>query len=194
MDEFKSIIVKRGKYDWELEVINPTQFELIGKGAQGAVFKLSEERCVKIYLKETYYISERDALKAAEDSQIVPKMYEAGSNYIVMEYIKGQSLEEYLNLYGFFPEPIVRQILYVFQEMKRVGFRRIDARLRHMFLTDEGVIKVIDHVKALSSGLPYPYKFLKGLSKRNLLDSFLEQVKKIDSKQYSEWKNVISKL
>ncbi|GAA3329503.1 hypothetical protein GCM10020331_077830 [Ectobacillus funiculus] len=75
-------------------------------------------------------------------------MYEAGSNYIVMEYIKGQSLEEYLNLYGFFPEPIVRQILYVFQEMKRVGFKRIDARLRHMFLTDEGVIKVIDHVKS----------------------------------------------
>ncbi|MFC6600694.1 hypothetical protein ACFQDF_00805 [Ectobacillus funiculus] len=57
MDEFKSIIVKRGKYDWELEVINPTQLELIGKGAQGAVFKLSEERCVKIYLKETIILA-----------------------------------------------------------------------------------------------------------------------------------------
>lgn len=46
MNEFQKIIVKRGKKG--LKVINTTRLELVGTGAQVAVFKLSQDRCVKI--------------------------------------------------------------------------------------------------------------------------------------------------
>lgn len=82
MNDFRLISIKRrgGK----VEIKNPTQFELIGKGLQGAVFKLSGDRCVKIYYKEKYRKRESTALMRAKDSKIVPRVFEVGSNYIVM--------------------------------------------------------------------------------------------------------------
>ena len=56
MDELNSITVKLGKNESELEVINPTNYELIGKGFQGAIFRLSEGRCVKIFVKKNIAI------------------------------------------------------------------------------------------------------------------------------------------
>ena len=47
MEDFKSITVTKGVKT--LEIHNPTNYPLIGMGAQGAVFKLSEDKCVKIY-------------------------------------------------------------------------------------------------------------------------------------------------
>jgi predicted Ser/Thr protein kinase len=92
VNEFQTITVKRsGK---STHINNPTEYKLIGKGRQGAVFKLSENRCVKIYVEEKYCRREKRALMSAQDFNIVPKVYEVGSNYIVMEYIEGLSLSE----------------------------------------------------------------------------------------------------
>ena len=172
MGEFNSIIVKQGEKDSELEVINPTDYELIGKGFQGAVFRLSEDRCVKIYAQEKHCMKECLALTAAANSIIVPKLFETGDNYIIMEYIHGTTLDDYLRHCRTFPESITKQILFLFQEMERIGFKRIDAILRHIYVTENGICKVIDHVNSLSKDHPFPKKFFKALKKRNLLDSF----------------------
>ena len=47
MEDFKTITVTKGEKS--LEIHNPTTYSLIGMGAQGAVFKLAEDKCVKIY-------------------------------------------------------------------------------------------------------------------------------------------------
>lgn len=100
MEDFTSICVEKGE---KVEVVhNPTSYPLIGRGKQGAVFKISSDRCVKIYAKKKNVLNESKVLKAAQESPIVPKLYEVGTNYIVMEYIEGPSLTKYLKSEGVF--------------------------------------------------------------------------------------------
>lgn len=188
MDDFRSIKVAKGKATVNVE--NPTGLEQIGKGAQGAVFRISKDRCVKIYAKQEYARSESKVLKIAQDSQIVPMLYEVGPNYIVMEYINGQPLKPYLQSQRSIPESVTKQLLFIFHEMKRLGFARIDANIRHFIITGQGVIKVIDHVNSFKKERSWPSLFFEGLAKLKLLNTFLNQVKKMDPELFLEWKNL----
>ncbi|MBS4204418.1 AarF/UbiB family protein [Lederbergia citrea] len=140
-----------------------------------------------MYAKERHCLRESEALKIAQVSSIVPKVFEVGANYIVMEYIKGQPLKDYLGALGSIPESIVKQLIFVFKEMKKVGFTRVDEAIRHFIVTDNGEIKVIDHVNSLTTQKAWPNKFCGHLAKLNLLDAFLYQVKKSDRELFSEW-------
>ncbi|WP_332632290.1 AarF/UbiB family protein [Halalkalibacter flavus] len=185
MNEFQTITVKRsGK---STHINNPTEYKLIGKGRQGAVFKLSENRCVKIYVEEKYCRREKRALISAQDFNIVPKVYEVGSNYIVMEYIEGKSLDDYLQQFNTFPEDIAKQLIRIFTVMEEIGFTRIDAKLRHLLMNKKGEIKVIDHVYSFRKKHRYPIDLFEGLKKLKLFDSFIEQVKKVDQEQLNKW-------
>jgi RIO-like serine/threonine protein kinase len=191
VDDFHKITIEKTKKG--LKVKNPTHYELIGKGVQGAVFRLSDDRCIKMYAKERHCLRESEALKAGQDSSIVPKVFEVGANYIVMEYIKGQPLKDYLRSLRSIPEPITKQLVFIFKEMKRIGFTRIDASIRHLILTDYGGIKVVDHVNSLETQNSWPFKFFYHLAKLKLLDTFLNQLKEIDSELYWEWKKLMQK-
>jgi acetyl-CoA acetyltransferase len=48
-------------------------------------------------------------LKTAQEARIVPKLFEVESNYIVMEYIDGPSLDQVLESHGFLPEGITKK-------------------------------------------------------------------------------------
>lgn len=102
MEDFKSIRVTEGIK--KVDVIkNPTSFPLIGKGAQGAVFKISSDKCVKICAKPEYAVKE-NVLKIAQNSPTIPRLYEVGQNYIIMEYIEGPTLFQYLESGGSYPK------------------------------------------------------------------------------------------
>ncbi|MFC5711772.1 hypothetical protein ACFPU1_03155 [Thalassorhabdus alkalitolerans] len=187
MNKFETItVMRKGEKTY---INNPTKFCLIGKGHQGAVFRVSYDRCVKIYVKEKYCTREKYALKAAQDYNIVPIIYEAGSKYIVMEYLTGGTLADYLLQYRTFPEETVKQILYIFKMMEKIGFSRIDAKLRHLLMSKEGEVKVVDHVNSFRKKHFFPVDFFKDLKKINLYDSFIDQAKKIDQEQINKWKN-----
>ena len=95
MKDIKSIIVTPRKGDIVKIVNNPTSYPLVGRGREGAVFKISSDQCVKIYAKQRCAKNEGKVLIAAQESRIVPKLYEVGENYIIMEYIEGPSLDQY---------------------------------------------------------------------------------------------------
>jgi predicted Ser/Thr protein kinase len=189
VEDFKSIRVtyKKGK---KVEIVhNPTSYPLIGRGKQGAVFKISSDQCVKIYPKQRNAISESIVLKAAQESPIVPKLYEVGENYIIMEYIEGPSLFEYLKANRVLSENVTNQILFILKEMKRLNFTRLDSRLGHILVTNQGELKVIDLVSHFKKKVDRPEILMKHLKRLGLLSSFLEQVKNIDPQSYREWKN-----
>ncbi len=98
MNDFTLIKVERvetsGKKD--LIIDNPTTLKIIGKGSQGAVFQISDDRCVKIYVNPNAAIKEGKALEAAKDLNIVPQLFEVGPNYVVMEYLKGSEFKRLL--------------------------------------------------------------------------------------------------
>lgn len=188
--DFKSIIVSIGNKGVTI-VDNPTSYPMIGKGKHGAVFKISPDRCVKIFVKQERFINESLVFKVAQESPIVPRLFDIGTNSIVMEYIDGPSLDQFLASKGFLPEDITKKILLMLKEMKRLNFTRLDARLRHILVTKQEELKVIDHANSFIKIDPVPIQLFKGLKKLGLFSSFLEQVKHADPDSYMEWINYL---
>ncbi len=185
MEDFKSIRVTKGEK--ALVIDNPTSFPLIGAGTQGAVFKLSEEKCVKIYSDELQAKMEAEALKAGQKLPFFPKLYETGGNYVVMEYFNAPTLKEYLRNCTYIPESITIKLLTILRELKKAKFTMIDAPLRHIFVLENEELKVVDHVNAFKRIHPVPLKLLRDLNIILLKDSFLARVKELEPDTYNMW-------
>ncbi|RRN68494.1 hypothetical protein EI200_19375 [Peribacillus simplex] len=187
MEDFKTITVTKGEKS--LEIHNPTTYSLIGMGIQGAVFKLSEDKCVKIYSDPVQAEMEEEALKAGKHLPFMPLVYETGPNYIVMEYFNAPTLKEYLRKCTYIPDSIVKKLLYILKELKQAKFTMIDAPLRHIFVVGNEELKVIDHTNSFKRMHPVPLKLLRDLKMILLKESFLAQVKKLEPDTYNEWED-----
>jgi predicted Ser/Thr protein kinase len=185
MEDFKSIQVTKGPSG--LEIHNPTNYPLIGNGAQGAVFKLSDEQCVKIYTNPEQAKMEQEALLAGKHLPFFPRVYDSGDNYVVMDYFNAPTLKEYLRNCTYIPENISRKLLYMLSEMKKANFTMVDAPLRHIFVLENEELKVVDHVNAFKRMHPVPLKLLRDLNIILLKQSFLDQVKYLEPETYQEW-------
>ncbi len=166
---------------------NPTSSPLIGRGKEGAVFKISSDRCVKIYPRQKNALNECNVLKAAQESPIFPKLYESGANYNIIEYIEGPSLYEYLKENRVLTDKVTKQILFILKEMERLNFTRLDSRLNHIIVTKQGELKVIDLVSHFKIKVDHPEFLMIHLRRLGLLPSFLKQVKSIDPHSYQKW-------
>lgn len=189
MKDFESIKVGTEDENFKL-FANPKGYDLIGVGYQGAVFQLTPERCVKMYYRSNSdRKAEEKVLKIAQGSPFFPKVFEVGKNYIVMEYIRGVELEQFLIKEKKISGWLTSQLIEMFKEMKRLKLTRLDADLRHIIVKkEEKSIKVIDHVNSLKKYYAYPKHLFKGLSKLGFLDEFIKQVKEKDNTLYKEWK------
>ena len=187
MVDFRLIKVTKGPKT--LLIDNPTNYPLIGMGAQGAVFKLSEERCVKIYSNTLQAQMELEALKAGQHLSFFPRLYGYGENYIVMEYFNAPTLKEYLRNCTYIPETFTRKLLSILNEMKKAEFTMVDAPLRHIFVLENEELKVIDHVNAFKRIHPVPLKLLRDLNMMLLKESFLSQVKRMEPETYEIWQH-----
>ncbi|MEH7883381.1 hypothetical protein V7654_03545 [Bacillus sp. JJ1609] len=185
MKDFKSIKITKGLKT--LLIDNPTNYSLIGMGSQSAVFKLSENKCVKIYTDLLQAKMEAEALKAGRHLTFFPKLYETGSNFVVMEYFNAPTLKEYLRNCTYIPESITKKLLSIFKAMKEADFPMIDASLRHIFVLENEELKVVDHVYAFKGQHPVPIKLLRDLNIILLKDSFLSRVKKMEPDTYRIW-------
>jgi hypothetical protein len=189
MSDFSSITVTRRGKQKELVVHNPTSYPLIGKGLQGAVFKLSEDRCVKIFFKPKNVEKEKEAMLKGQGLPFMPKFFASGPNYIIMEYIDGLSLRDFLQEQGTIDELITMQIIIMKREMKRLGFTNLDrCVIRHIFVDKHQVLKAVDHANSYDKK-PVPVRLLNTLSELGLIDLFLQQVKDMDQEFYTEWKS-----
>jgi predicted Ser/Thr protein kinase len=185
MADYKSIKVTKGLKT--LEIDNPTNYPLIGMGAQGAVFKISEDKCVKIYTDPLQAKMEAEALKAGQHLSFFPKVFKTGSNFIEMEYFNAPTLKEYLKNCTYIPESITKKLLDVLREMKKTKFTMLDAPLRHIFVLENEELKLIDHVNAFKRNHPIPLKLLRDLNIILLKESFLSQVKKLEPETFEAW-------
>lgn len=186
MEEFNRIKVIHGP-SIELIVDNPTELKLVDKGAHGAVFKLHDNKCIKIYAENINAELEAASYRKGQASEMVPRLYEVGENYIIMEFIEGISLYEYLSKKKDVDFIIAQKLLFILREMKRLGFTRIDSSLRHILVTKDECLKAIDLVYAYVRNDIKPIKIFTELQNLGLVKPFLEQVKKLDINLYNEW-------
>ncbi|SDN59577.1 Predicted Ser/Thr protein kinase [Paenibacillus sp. yr247] len=186
MEDFRNITVTEGS---PLIIHNPTTYKLLGQGAQGAVFQLSSDRCVKIYAREKDVLREKKVLAAAKasNSPFFPELYETGRNYVVMEFLKGPTLPEYLKEKKAFPKWVANQLIEMLQDMERLKLTRLDARPRHIYVVKSKRLKVIDHVYSYKKKHPYPRKLLEELGLLGYRDDFMKQVLEVDAFLYNKW-------
>ncbi|HAQ08217.1 MAG TPA: hypothetical protein DCR24_12110 [Bacillus bacterium] len=171
----------------DVEVINNSPLEMIGKGRQGAVFRYSDDICVKVYGNPADCEREHYAYYLGQKADIFPLLYAAGDHYIVMETIKGVDLREYLQ-----SQPLTEELSYKLIEMlitfKEVGFERIDHHKRQIYIQPDGNLKVIDVGRTVwrNRFYPYPRKLINSLGKENK-EKFLSHVKSLAPELYEEW-------
>ncbi|HEX6593203.1 MAG TPA: RIO1 family regulatory kinase/ATPase [Bacillota bacterium] len=187
MKEYREILAKSKGI---LRKSDLKHFNMIGKGADGSVYQVAPKRCLKLFVKTKTKKLEWEALQAGQSSPVIPQTYEHGQNYIVMEYVKGKSLPQHLKKEKQLSEAIVKKILNMLDELKKVGFKRHDIEVRHILFNENMDIKVIDLKRSFTSDRPTPNKLMSGLQKRGYLKEFLGHVKKLNPSLYKKWENI----
>ncbi|QOQ55089.1 serine/threonine-protein kinase [Bacillus amyloliquefaciens] len=162
-------------------------YPLIGKGKDGEVYLLTPNQCIKYFFEEETCKKELAAFQIGQVSPVIPRLYEYGDHYIVMEYVQGTSLASHIKTEKSLSAELTAAVLNMLDELKDLGFTRWDAETRHILINEHGELKVIDHKRAFSSDARVPVKLLKGLEKYGLAAEFLTTVKKLDPSRYLEW-------
>ncbi|WP_138416117.1 hypothetical protein [Aquibacillus sediminis] len=179
----------QGFDDEDVSVENNSGLEMIGKGRQGAVFKLNDDVCMKIYGEIDDCNREYHAMMLGKKTDLLPDVYCKGTNFITMEMVYGVDLREYLQ-----SQPLTKELSFklieLLQTFKKIGYERIDHHKRQIFLQDDGSLKVIDVGRTIwrNRTYPYPRKLLKSLGPTTS-EVFLSHVKEVAPELHDEWRN-----
>lgn len=191
LKKWVSNIQVRNLINADVEVVNNSPLNMIGKGRQGAVFQVSDDICVKIFGNEEDCEREYVALTLGQNTNLFPRTFGKGPLYIAMEIITGVDLREYLQ-----SQPLSQELSHKLIQMlitfKEIGYERIDHHKRQIFLQPDGNLKVIDVARTIwrDRVYPYPRKLLTSLGDENK-EIFLAHVQELDPLLYDEWKYYI---
>lgn len=170
--------------------IKTENLKFLGRGTQGSVYRIDDDRCIKIFKKRNSCQDELHSLLISQSDSSFPKLYSYGDKYIVREYIDGTPLDEYLAKKPL-TDKLCHKIIKLYISMKYVGFERLDCALFHIFLLNDGSLKLIDTAKAMKKHYSYPVIIIKGLSQLNYKKRFLSFVKENYPQIYAEWNIVL---
>lgn len=170
---------------------NLDELKLLGTGTQGSVYKIDDDKCIKIFKKKSYCQDELHSLLISQVDPHFPKIYSYGEDYIIREYVNGISLDSYLAAHSLTDE-ISDKIMEIYKAMYFVGFSRLDFALFHVFLIDgdassSGKVMLIDTAKAMRKTYSFPSIVLKSLDKLKLKYKFLFYVKNNYPEIYKKW-------
>lgn len=187
MKDYKQIRVTLND-NGRLDIENPGNLPLIGLGGHGAVFKIDEQKCIKIYANEKIAENEKQAYLRTLGSPIMPFLYEIGCKYLIIEYINGPNLKDFLLLQGTIPRRIMQELVNMFLEMERLCFLRRDESLRHILVRNNEEIKIVDHYYAFTLYNPAPVKMFKQLKEINMLEAFIQEGSIISPALFEEFR------
>jgi len=165
---------------------NIKDLDFLGKGTQGAVYKIDNKTCIKIFNKKGDCAKERLTLEMAQNSPYFPIIYSSGKDYIIREYIEGIELDKYLKSYPLTIN-ISKKILDIYEAIGEVGYKRQDIVLFHIFLTRDGSFKIIDTGRVMKERRTYPKLILMDLKELGCKEEFLNHVKLLRKDLYEKW-------
>ena len=130
--------------------------KVLGTGGMGKVFlakdlKTGKNAAVKIVKDQSRWERERDILKILNDIQGAPRLYFAGKEkevFLVMEYIKGDSLKQYIRKSGKLSKKEMIlwmiKICTVLEKIHAKGIIHMDLKPENIILHPSGKIYLID--------------------------------------------------
>ncbi|WP_042347529.1 protein kinase domain-containing protein [Bacillus massiliigorillae] len=121
--------------------------EQIGTGRSACVFRIKNTNIViKVFAPRFKHIAleEAEIYKKLAHIHYFPEIYETGRNYIVMDYIEGETLFDCLNKGIAIEEQQVHTIDEVLQLARQTGLNPSDIHLRNIIITSDNKVKLID--------------------------------------------------
>lgn len=170
--------------------IDISNLKFIGQGHQGKVYLLPPDKVIKVFKKSNSCKSQLYILQCGNKSRFFPKVYEHDNYSIIMDFINGVTIGEYLKNHDL-NENLSFQLVELFNNFESLGFTRIDIRLGHIFVQADKSIKIIDPRKNFEIVQKYPLSMLKGLRKLGVSDDFFDIIQYKYPKQYKKWKNAL---
>lgn len=164
----------------------------LGQGNNGIVFELPENKIIKIFQKEKVCKAEANTLIKCKKSKYFPKIYASGSLYIIREKVNGVRLDKYIKRNGLSKE-LTKEIYKLLKEFKKLKFTKLDTRCRDVYVTKDFKLMMIDPKGCYSRKVDFPRHLMKKLNKLGVLNTFLDNIKEIDSKSAKYWKIQLDK-
>ena len=177
-------------FDKELESLFKDA-KLLGEGHNGIVYEVPGNKAVKIFTDKNVCKSEADILYKVKKSKYFPKIYKSGEYYILREMINGKRLDHYIQQNGL-SQQLIYNLYRLFNEFKSLKFTKLDARCRDIYVSKNERVRVIDPKQCYSRKVNYPRHLMKGLKRLDVLDEFLLEVNRINSKKAKEWERKFS--
>lgn len=166
--------------------LNLNELPLLGRGTQGKVYRIDLDRCIKVFKSRKVCSDELKTLMMAQNNLHFPKIYCAGTDYIIRECINGIELNKYLAKYPLTPD-ISSRIIELYESFMKVGYTRLDTALFHIFMTPQNDLKLIDTSKALKKKIEYPLLIISGLNELGHKEEFLDYVGHLRPDLYEKW-------
>ena len=160
--------------------------EFLGQGNNGIVYKVPENKVIKLFYEEKVWYDEAYILTRTKKSAFFPKLYEKGRFYIVREMVEGIQLDKYIKKNGLNFE-LTKNIYEMLEEFKRLKFKKIDSRCKDIYVSNDLRIKLIDPKKYYRRNIEFPRHLMKGFLKLEVLNDFYIYMKQINEGKTKEW-------
>ena len=158
------------------------ELELIGKGRSAYVFLIrGTSKVLKVFFPPHEPIAREEAeiYSLLQDNEYYPKLYDSGINYLVIDYISGNTMFECLTKGIPITEQHIRAVDEALLYAKDKGLNPSDIHLRNLFVTPDGKIKLIDVAR---------FRQIKYCSQWNdLKEAFRVFYHKLPKKKYPEF-------
>ena len=160
--------------------------EFLGQGNNGIVYKVPENKVIKLFYEEKVWYDEAYILTRTKRAAFFPKLYEKGRFYIVREMVEGIQLDKYIKKIGLNFE-LTKNIYEMLEEFKRLKFKKIDSRCKDIYVSNDLKIKLIDPKKYYRRNIEFPRHLMKGFLKLEVLNDFYIYMKQINEEKTREW-------
>ena len=164
--------------------------EYLGKGNNGVVYLLPDNKIIKIFNSSKVCKDEYNTLIRSKKSKYFPRVYEHGKHYIIRDFVGGIRLDKYLRRNNM-NRTLAEHLVKLMKDFKKLGYKRLDIRCKDLYVQEDFSVKVIDPKNQFTKVVHYPRHLMKGIYKRNKLDEFLFFVADIDPELHKYWSEKI---
>lgn len=166
------------------------KLKLLGQGHEGKVYLLPDDKVLKVFYYTNSCKRQIEILLKTQDSRFFPSVFNFDDQSIVMSFIYGSSLSQYLT-YNDINKQLSIELVKLIDEFKKLHFTRLDMRLGHIYIQPDETVRVIDPRGSYEKKQPYPRSMLNGLKKRDNLREFLNNIKDEYPDYYKYWRKMM---
>lgn len=170
-----------------MDYVDVSKYKYLGHGKNGKVYLMSDGKAIKICKREDRCLEEYQVLEMAKGSTYFPKVYERKGKIMIREYVDGYDLNTYIRKHGL-SKKLGLNLIGMIEEFKRLGFKRLDMRGVHIYVTKGEKVMVIDPSMQLINPIKYPKLMIRDLKKLGVINEFYSILKDERPDLYKQWK------